>query len=569
MPETVRQVEAPGMRLDARTHQRPDRPETHSATAPPVYERITAGRRNISYRCKFLKKSRTRVLVVASVLLTVATGCSSSSPISQPAPSATTSEVVATAPADTTVATTAIPTTAPEPLTVSVPPTTPPTSVWSAGLTVPKPVDTPCPDATQTAFACLTVAVPADYDHPDAGTVDIVVTVNRALPTTWTSPMLRMGGMNSRRFFDWKQLATAAAGHDSVWIDRRDSGRSHHITPCTGIDIQYVAGLNTDDIDPTFAGLLADCLKATKANPQELNSVIDGDLDAKDLSLVRQALGIDSWAIATGYFFTDSALRLVGLEPGHVTAMIVNDPTVTGIGATTANLNAAFDAFATGCAAAPTCSQGGDLHDLLIKALAQPPNVSTVPDRRGGFVTLDSRDLTQGIAVAMTDPSIIKLLPTLIAGAAVGGSPDPAATFYAQADPDYAMSPSTIVYNCQNGPTYHIGLTDTGSPLATGSPINECAAAGTVPQIAPLGQVNSDIPVIVIYGEYYPASSMADAKKIFAGFPNTTFVDIPGIMSPSGETGTCWGTVRDTFASNPTPTPDVACLTAAAVPTLS
>lgn len=452
----------------------------------------------------------------------------------------------------TTVATTAAPATAA--------PTTAPTK---AG---PVAVSEPCPPQATPSEKCFHVAVPLDYAHPDGPTMNIGVTIVKATDAKGdaiVSPVLTL--LN-----DFYSLSFAFpppdqfAGHDVVYVDRRGtSDRSGSVLPnCPGMSV-FTPELNIRRIGTTLAGLLASCVSNAMKAPTPLAMIVDRDLAAADLATVRKALAIEKWAIHTAGMGVDVALRLMNRDPGAVTAILAETPAVQGKGITATTALGAFDRFAADCAKVPACAAKGDMNALLAKSMerAKAIIITRVPaGAGGGGVNIDRRALIGGVNNALRRPVFLPRLSDLLIGEATGAGDDITGGLYAQT-PAPQNAP-TLVTGCQNTSGDGFARADAGkitnNPWTFLNDEDVCDAIGTIPVINPPPSVSASIPVLSAQGDYQPAQSVEKTKAIFAGFPNTQIVSVPGNSYPPD----CFRqSVGQAFFDAPTKPVDTSCLT--------
>ena len=506
------------------------------------------------------KTQRYRVVAIAAAVSLAA--CSGSSPVASPAP--TTSAPATSAPSTAGVPTTdAAPSTtvaagqAPD-TTIAAQPTAPTAATFAVR---PAVVDT-CP-TTDGGLTCWKVTVPVDYTKPNGKTIDIAVAGSRADPTKWTSPILRAGGAFT--FVDWTgTVAAPIPGHDWIIIDHRGTGRSAPLGLCPGLE-RDGAAISTGPIEATLAGLINTCVQAAVGGELPLASVIDNNVAARDASAVRQALGIDRWGISNSSDALDVGLRLVALEPDHVTGLLSNVPAVAGEGPTAAKSAEAFAAFAADCAAVASCASIGDMNNVLTKDLERlrpDGNITTTanPGVAGKFIVLTESGLARGIEVAIGTPSLAGAVPGLLAGGLDGGSDNLIAGYFISQTA--APSAYNIAANCQQVGLLQHPMSEWSS--ASAGPFGAisfkalCDAAGPVPQLPVAPPVSANIPVLVFLPAYATSSSRESATRIFKGFPSTTTVFAPGLSDASQVP--CFNTVRASFFDDPTKPVDTTCI---------
>lgn len=495
------------------------------------------------------------VVVMLGAASCSSSGESSTSPTTNDLP-ATTSVLT------TTAATTSAPTTAP-PITPA-PTTVPP----------PPPVATTstCPGGAPTTLTCLTVAVPVDPAAPDGKSVNLAVTVRRANPSDWTAPVLSILGATPSYPWTDPKAADVFPGHDMIWIDQRGVGRSVGVTDCPELPT-YVAEIRMARLGAAALAAFSDCFARAEQSVVPFASMFDHRIVAADIGIVRQALGISAWALYAGGAGADIALHLVDQDPASVSAIVSRTPMAVGAGLSPNNLAAAFDRFATDCAAAPTCAASGDLQQALAKAyarLATPVTTKTTEIGTGVPILLDQRLLLDALQ-SIGNLSVVNNVPLLLPGAVDGSTDEAVATNYANAHEDpFAWA---FVLRCQSVDYAWPGLVTTANDQAgifagyTLKPL--CDAIGPLPQYSPRADPTSDVPVLAVLPSYDTRSSVTTAKQVFSGFPNVTIVEVPRIVDPLQQLTDCFYATANAFLAAPDAQLDASCLTAPAISTLT
>jgi pimeloyl-ACP methyl ester carboxylesterase len=452
------------------------------------------------------------------------------------------------------------------PVTTIVATTAPPTTSPPA-KTGPLAVSEACPPQATPSEKCFHVAVPLDYSRPNGPTMNLGVTVVKATDSKGdaiVSPVLALLG-------EFPQLSFAFpppdqfAGHDVVYVDRRGttdrSGTPY--PPCPGMSV-FTPELNIRRIGVTLAALFASCVSSAANAPTPLAMIMDRDLAAADLASVRKAFAIDKWAIHAAGSGVDIALRLVHREPGTVTAILAGSPIVQGKGITAVTALGAFDRFAADCAKVPACAAKGDMKVLLSKTMerAKAVIITRVPaGAGGGGVNIDARAMIAGVNNALRNPAVLPRLSDLLLGEATGFGDEIIGGLYAQ-NPQTQYAPS-LVSGCQSTsgegfPRADVGRLIENNPWGYLNDDEVCTAIGAIPVINPPPAVSAAIPVLAAQGDYQPAQSVEKTKAIFAGFPNTQIVSIPGNSYPPD----CFNrSVGQAFFDAPTKPVDISCLT--------
>jgi len=496
-------------------------------------------------------------LCLGTALALVATSCSSDS-----SKVASTSGSISARPA----------TTAPD--TTTAPVTDPPSSAApTTTTTAPAAVATPatCPDGAPKALTCLTVAVPVDPTKPGGRTIALAVTVRRADASKWNAPVLSILGTTPTFSPTDPSASKVFPGHDMIWIDQRGAGRSEGATNCPELTT-YSAEINTLHLGPAAAAALKACFAKAEQSVVPFASIFDHRIVAADTTVVRRALGISTWALYAGSAGADIALQLIDQDPSSVTAFVTRTPTAVGAGGGTNDLAAAFGRFAADCAAAPKCSKGGDLQQALAKTFARaarPTTTKVLEPGTGIPVVLDRTTLIDSMK-SIGSVTASALVASLLPGAADGSSyPTVAKAFAANLVDTSAWG---FVAHCQNVDYTYPGLTTTANDkagiFAGYSTKRFCDAVGPLPQYSPRAHPTSTLPVLAVLPSYDPRSSVTTVKQIFAGFANTTIVEVPRIVDPLQQLTDCFYATANAFLAAPSTKLNASCLTSPAIATL-
>ncbi len=426
-----------------------------------------------------------------------------------------------------------------------------------------------CP-AEGNGLTCWNVAVPIDPADPASDPIDLAVTVKRASPDTWTSPVLILGGAAPKR--DWAPGAfqVELAGHDEIWIDLRAYGRSEGAVTCPDL-AKYTAQLNTDILTAEATSAERACLDAGEASVVPLTTSMDDGIVAADFVAVRQALGIDQWSLYSSVAGANIVLNLIALDEPATSAWFATSPEIVGHGWSPNNVAEAFGRYAADCAKVPDCAKFGDVAELLDAALAKVGDglTSNVVEKGTGLpIVADRAALLAGVRFALGDPTLSRLLPMLLSGIIDGTQVDTVAGYFDNnAGP---MTPLDLAATCQSKDFVLPGTTDRDEAAAgpfTDMLFDSCEDLGPVPQFAAAPEVTSSIPVMVVTTSYDSRSSETNVEAITTGLSDVTRVFVPGLANAPLELDDCYLSVAaDFLAGDPA---DTGCMTSPATSTLN
>jgi pimeloyl-ACP methyl ester carboxylesterase len=468
--------------------------------------------------------------------------------------------------ADVASSTTEPPSTEPTP---TEPVSTEPTDAAQAGpATGGAPRADTCP-VEGNGLTCWKVYVPIDPTDPASDPIDLAVTVRRASPDSWTSPVLILTGVAPKH--DWAPGAyqVELAGHDQIWIDLRAYGRSDGAVACPDF-AKYSGQFAIGTLTTEAASAYGACLDAGEASVVPVSTSMDNGIVAADFVAVRQALGIDAWGLYSSNSGANIALNMLAIDEAATSAWFATSPEIVGHGLSPNNMAEALQRYAADCAKAPTCAAFGDFAALFDAVLAKVDvNGATgvVEPGTGVPIVFDRASVQNGVRFAMGDRTLAPLLPMLLSGIVDGTQVDTVANYYVNQIPP--MTPLDAATQCQDRDFVLPGITDRDE--SAGGPFTgvhfTCTGLGPVPQFTEAPEVTSSIPVMVVTTSYDSRSSETNVTAITTGLSDVIRVFVPGLANSPLELGDCYlGVVADFFAGGPT---DTSCMTSPAVATLN
>jgi pimeloyl-ACP methyl ester carboxylesterase len=276
---------------------------------------------------------------------------------------------------------------------------------------------------------------------------------------------------------------------------------------------------------------------------------------ADDIEALRVALGYDKVNLYALSYGTRLALTVARRHPGSVRAMVLDSvlpPEINYDEAATANtwrsLNAVFD----GCAVDPACS-------------------AAWPDAREDFRALVARgeiDAVTGVGLALQDPRLIPLIPRAV-GSAADGQPEELNGWIARAQgpSGFTWGLRLSVWCSEEAPfeTPERIEAQVASDRGLGGADSRTASvamcrAWNVTAADPVENtpVASDIPTLILAGEFDPSTPPDWGRRLLARMPNATFMLMPG-LSHGSSFNRCGGTTAVAFIRDPATVPDVSC----------
>jgi pimeloyl-ACP methyl ester carboxylesterase len=488
---------------------------------------------------------RGRVLVSSMLLLLAA--CSATKSTTAPSTEATSDEATTTATSAPVVTTTAAPATTVAPLKLS------------------PPAPSTCPDGAPSVLSCVTVAVPFDPKEPGGQATYLAVTLRRAKPTSWTSPVaILAGGVPAQDWASTTFTTDSFPGHDLVIVDTRGAGRSDSVSDCPNL-ADYTAELNTVNLQPNGVTALKECFAQFATAPVSLASDLDHGVVASDIATVRRSLGIDKWSIYSSTGAADIAIHLVATDADAISAIVARDPFAVGAAQTPNTIAEAFDRLATDCAAVPTCAKNGDLKALMAELVARPPVTTATLEKATGWpIVLDSLSAQNGITAAMRNDGLAGLVPGVLSTPQTAETDTDTAAFF-DVPGSFPVNAAFIATFCQdlgyNTPALKGGGDDHAGAFKGVSWKRLCDRIAPVPQMVEPPKVTSKIPVFTVLSSYENRSSESIAKAVFPGFSNLTIVTEPGVPNASTANPACFIKATLAFIEAPTAKVDTTCIT--------
>jgi pimeloyl-ACP methyl ester carboxylesterase len=466
----------------------------------------------------------------------------------------------------------------------------------------------PLPDGqTQEGVRCGFVVVPEDRAKAAPRNVRLAVAVFKATADTGVlDPVVRLQG--GPGFSDVKYLGNATVDslkptqdrHDIVFFDQRGTGLSEPSLRCPEVRDNMISSLAenlraAEDAARANAALLKchDRLAAEGVDFGAYNSAAS----ASDVADVMSALGYGDYSIYGISYGTRLALTVMRDHPEHVRSVVLDSalpPQVNGLSEAAKNFERALNTLVAGCQAAAACNAAypnvaQDFSDLVTKlnrepAIVEPQDPSTQKTAR---VVVNGDRLAAGTWQALYDTQLIPVLPFAAAQIAKGNmgllNVLAGQIVFSFADLSDGMAASV---NCHDETPFNteetvaeanrnvrkeiveasIGVTNNA---ALKRELDLCSAWGAGTADARENEaVSSDIPTLILAGEYDPITPPAWGKLAAQTLSRSFVVEFPatGHGALSGQ-HPCASTIMAAFREDPSKQPDTSCT--AAIPPLA
>jgi pimeloyl-ACP methyl ester carboxylesterase len=453
------------------------------------------------------------------------------------------------------------------------------------------------PDGVESAesggLECGMVEVPLDHDDPDGDTIELATVVFPGSdPETDASPVLLLGGGPGEALVELavtNQLVRDFydAGPDLVVVDQRGVGSSDPALTCPEVPDLEAQQTADEDLDVLFEALAA-CREQLVDEGIDLDAFHDL-ANARDVALIRRALGHEQLNLRGGSYGTQVALLAAEDDPDGVRSLILSspvDPTENWVEGSAAGLDGALDAVVEACAQDTTCSdEVGDLDAALSETaerLEDDPQEVTVTTPQGEEVTSVYTPST--FIGAVTNifylGDAVTLLPALI-DRARDGDLQPLATIAASLAEQVGDAISTgmqfsMLCSGEAGafdPEASLERLDDdliaeywfpASPIG-GGPTVEACEIWDVEQVYEPGEISIDIdvPALIVTGAFDHVTPPRLGEQVARALETSHLVEVPVAgHGPLEALGVCGQQLVEDFLADPDTAPDDGCATA-------
>jgi pimeloyl-ACP methyl ester carboxylesterase len=318
----------------------------------------------------------------------------------------------------------------------------------------------------------------------------------------------------------------------------------------------------------------------------------DSVANAADVEDLRRALGYEQWNLYGISYGTRLALTVMRDYPQRVRSAILDSaypPQANIVTETPGNFQRALDVFFAGCAADTACNEAYPelepfFFDLVEQLDAQPITVEVVHafEREQYDVRLAGEDLLGIVFQGLYSEEIIPLLPQMI---------------YETAEGHYELLRGLLANLIISNEFSSIGMNfsvQCQEEIAFSAREEVAAAVEELPELeayfetsatsgeiafevcelwdvaaAPAEEnesVRSDVPALVLAGEYDPITPPAWGQEVQAGLENSYYFEFPGLGHGVSVSGPCPLAITLAFLENPDRMPNGGCVAAMAGP---
>ncbi len=340
---------------------------------------------------------------------------------------------------------------------------------------------------------------------------------------------------------------------DQILLEGRGNKFARPSLACPNIN--FLRAQNAAPAMQTAA--VARCRAALVASGVDLDGYTSAEA-ADDLDDLRRLLGIRQWNLIGFSYGTRLAQTVLQRYPEGVRSVVLDsvlpiDVNYDEIAAS--SLRRAIDALLTGCANDPACeTRYPDLRARFAKLISDADRTGVAaPDRM-----LRGRDIADAVGAALQQPAIIPTLPRIISEATEGRLTGllPLAQ---QTQSSFNWGLRLSIWCGEEMPfeTASRMAAQTSPALGLGGVDNRtatpemCAAWRVSSADAQANEpVKSDVPVLVLAGEFDPVTPPAWGRRLLRTMPNARFVQIPG-QSHGAMFNRCGGQMTLAFLHDP------------------
>jgi len=398
------------------------------------------------------------------------------------------------------------------------------------------------------------------------------------------------GGETVGAYLDGPTLAALRQHRDVILVDGRGTGGSTPSLDCFESVPAALKSLTTDRATAAASQLsaLTVCRDRLVASGVDLGGYNSIEI-AADMADLRIALGYENWNLFGASYGTLEELEVMRSHPEGIRSVVldsVKPPDVDSLSDWGPNGDAALETLFGGCAADPACARAhpglGATFDRLVGDLDTAPMTLEFRDpwadtTRTG--TANGDVLITGVYNALYDTAGIGALPGRIDAIAKGDTDllesslaVNANAFGAEAalysvycrddfvwtDPDRIRAAARPIHRARLGELF------TFWALWDLEPCRIFGAARGDP--AAHGPVTSEIPTLILSGEYDPITPPAWGKRALATLDRGSMVVFPGVGHGVLGSNTCAEDIVNRFLNDPTVAVDESCAAALDLP---
>lgn len=463
---------------------------------------------------------------------------------------------------------------------------------------VPRFEPSDCAFATDGDIECGFVVVPEFHDQPDGDTIRLSVAIQRGSDPDAEPVILLSGGpgektTESASFVLNGNFATLADGtRDFIVFDQRGVGLSEPALECPEFTETMLAWLEREPDADASAQAVYDAVVTCRAR------LAAEGIDFAAYNTIENAADVADIAAALGY----EQVNLVGVSYGSLLAQaimrdypeIVRSAVIDSVLPTSrsffidtfASVTDSLTRLIAACEVDAACNSAyPNLQQVLfdtIDELNANPQVISITDPLSGeqydaYLTGDS--LLGNLAIFLYQAPLLALLPQTIYDVSEGnydlmaqlsGLVLPAYSALTRgmnysvfcADDLIGRTPEELLAAYEALPPQYRGQVDLEVLMdTTGFALCEAWDVPTLDESVKEPLV-SDIPTLVMGGEYDPVTPFSYAEEVAANLSNSVVFEIPAVGHSVINSSICAASIATAFIDDPSSAPDDACIAA-------
>lgn len=439
------------------------------------------------------------------------------------------------------------------------------------------PTDCPIENPTNFQMDCGTVQVPEDYANPDGIQLSLPLAIFRS-PNPQAEPVvLLMGGPGASAFLDIPiaipdRYQRILANRDFIIFDQRGTGFVEPALACPGtMRGRFQGGGTAEERAQRDNELLVACQDVIEQSGLRVANY-QSAYNARDVELLRQALGYDTWNLLGVSYGSKLALVVMRDYPAGVRSVILDSvyPLQVDLYASRAdNRPEAFTTLFEACVENSACNTAyPDLETQFYDLLRE---LNESPHAIGGRLRISGDWVAGNLFSSLYDTQRLPILPSTVARLADGDFEAARNLFPEQVDSVNEIM--NISVQCNEEVAFSsldsvLALTDRmPEPLQadfvfdTRKFYDLCSRWNTyVPNPAENRPISSDIPALVLSGEFDPITPPEWGALAAKDLSNSYFYTLNSVGHGVARSDDCaMGLVLD-FLDDPMTAPDSTCV---------
>ncbi len=457
----------------------------------------------------------------------------------------------------------------------------------SAADEVPRFEAAPCPVSAPEAVECGYLIVPEDYAQPEGRALRLAVAI---LPsrseTPAPDPVVYLEGGPGGSALSGLAFWLASPFRDErdlILLEQRGTQYSEPSLDCPELDQAYIDNwtvVQSEEAETEREVRAArQCRNRLRSEGVDL-SVYHSAASAADLEALRRVLDYEEWNLYGISYGTRLALTAMRDHPEGIRSVVLDSvypPSEDSFEELPLHLARVFGKLFADCASDPECQAAypdlqATLYDLVERANQQPiPTPARHPETGKRLPLLsDGRDLVADLFLAFYDSSLIPFLPMVIDQVSQGNADVlvPLTDLGLQSFVGISEGMNHSVQCREEAPfndPAEIAAAQESIPPALrafsyDATLQICSFWGAgEPEPVETQPVYSDIPTLVLEGEYDPITPPSSGWLAAETLSQSFFYEFPG-LGHGVTAAACPAAIAAAFVQDPTREPDTSCI---------